>query len=128
MMEGLKGEIMEGLKIFIIERTPKTENVSHEIHDDDTRKVNQEWINSNFGLKTNNVPKIDMMNFDGKDLLSSQDTLKNISAKLYFLGTTYCLIQNNVVFAYHCFIQFLLDSLKFSLNMSKPSQLKGIRV
>jgi gas vesicle protein len=41
MMEGLKGEIMEGLKIFIIERTPERENVSHEIHDEDIRKVNQ---------------------------------------------------------------------------------------
>jgi hypothetical protein len=66
-MDGLKGEIMEGLKNFLIERTPESENVSHEIHDEDTRKVNQEWRNSNFGLKTNHVPKIDMRNFDGKD-------------------------------------------------------------
>jgi hypothetical protein len=29
--------------------------------------VNQEWRNSNFGLKTNHVPKIDMRKFDGKD-------------------------------------------------------------
>jgi hypothetical protein len=41
MMEGLKWEIMEGLKNFIIERTLESENVSHEIHDEDTRKVNQ---------------------------------------------------------------------------------------
>ena len=40
-MDGLKGEIMEGLKNFLIERTPKSENVSHEIHDEDTRKMNQ---------------------------------------------------------------------------------------
>jgi hypothetical protein len=40
MMEGLKGEIMEVLKIFVIEKTPKSENSSHEIHDEDTRKVN----------------------------------------------------------------------------------------
>jgi hypothetical protein len=59
-MDGLKREIMEGLKNFLIERTP-------EIHDEDTRKMNQEWRNSNFGLKTNHVPKIDMRNFDGKD-------------------------------------------------------------
>jgi hypothetical protein len=50
-MDGLKEEIMERLKIFIIERTPESENVSHEIHDEDTRKVNQEWRNSNFRLK-----------------------------------------------------------------------------
>jgi hypothetical protein len=66
-MDGLKGEIMEVLRNFIIEKTPKSENASHEIHDEDTRKVNQEWRNSNFGLKTNHVPKIDMRNFDGKD-------------------------------------------------------------
>jgi hypothetical protein len=66
-MDGLKGEIMEGLKNFLIERTPESENASHEIHDEDTRKVNQEWRNSNFGLKTNHVPKIDMRKFDGKE-------------------------------------------------------------
>jgi hypothetical protein len=66
-MDGLKREIMEGMKNFLIERTPESENVSHEIHDEDTRKMNQEWRNSNFGLKTNHVPKIDMRNFDGKD-------------------------------------------------------------
>jgi hypothetical protein len=62
------------------------------------------------------------------NLLSSQHTLKNISAKLYFLGTTYCLIRTNVVYAYLCFLQFLLDSLKVSLNMSKPSKIKGSNI
>jgi hypothetical protein len=66
-MDGLKREIMEGLKNFLIERTPESENVSHEIHDEDTRKMNHEWRNSNFGLKTNHIPKIDMRKFDGKD-------------------------------------------------------------
>jgi gas vesicle protein len=41
-MDGLKGEIMEVLKNFITEKTPESENASHEIHDEDTRKVNQE--------------------------------------------------------------------------------------
>jgi hypothetical protein len=66
-MDGLKGDIMEVLKNFVIEKTPESENASHEIHDEDTRKVNQEWRNSNFGLNTNHVPKIDMRKFDGKD-------------------------------------------------------------
>jgi hypothetical protein len=66
-MEGLKREIMEGLTIFLIERTPESENVSHEIHDEDKRKMNQEWRNSKFGLKANHFPKIDMRKFDGKD-------------------------------------------------------------
>jgi hypothetical protein len=50
-MDGLKREIMEGMKNFLRERTPEIENVSHEIHDEDTRKMNQEWRNSNFGLR-----------------------------------------------------------------------------
>jgi uncharacterized protein YlaN (UPF0358 family) len=32
-MDGLKREIMEGLKKILIERQPESENVSHEIHD-----------------------------------------------------------------------------------------------
>jgi hypothetical protein len=66
-MDGLKKDIMEGLKIFIIERTPESENVSHEIHEEDTRRMNQEWRNSKFGLKTNHVPNIYMRKFDDKD-------------------------------------------------------------
>ena len=66
-IDGLKREIMEGLKKILIEREPESENVSHEIHDEDIRNVNQEWRNSKFGLKTNHVPKIDMRKFDGKD-------------------------------------------------------------
>jgi hypothetical protein len=41
-MVGLKGEIMEGLKKLLIERPPESDNVSHEIHDEDTRKMNQD--------------------------------------------------------------------------------------
>jgi hypothetical protein len=41
-MDGLKGEIMEVLKIFVTEKTPESGNAFHEIHDEDTRKVNQE--------------------------------------------------------------------------------------
>jgi hypothetical protein len=67
MMEGLKGDIMEVLKNFVTEKTPGSENASHEIHDEDTRKVNQYWRNSNFGLNINHIPKIDMRKFDGKN-------------------------------------------------------------
>jgi len=41
MMDGLKREIMAGLKNFLIERTPESENVSHEIHEKETRKLNE---------------------------------------------------------------------------------------
>jgi hypothetical protein len=66
-MDGLKEEIMEVLKNFVTKKTPESENASHEIYDEDTRKANQEWRNFNFGLKTNHVHKIDMRKFDGKD-------------------------------------------------------------
>jgi hypothetical protein len=66
-MDDFKREIMEGLKNLLIERPPESENLSHEIHDQDTRKMNQYWRNSNFGLKTNHFPKINMRKFDGKD-------------------------------------------------------------
>jgi hypothetical protein len=66
-MDSMEAKIMEVMKNFVTEKTPKSENSSHEIHDEDTRKVNQEWRNSNFGLKTNHIPKIDMRKFDGKD-------------------------------------------------------------
>jgi hypothetical protein len=41
-MDGLKGEIMEGLKKLLIERPLESDNVSHEIHDEDTMKMNQD--------------------------------------------------------------------------------------
>jgi hypothetical protein len=41
-MDGLRGEIMEGLKKLLIGRPPESDNVSHEIHDEDTRKMNQD--------------------------------------------------------------------------------------
>jgi hypothetical protein len=66
-MDSMEAKIMEVMKNFVTEKTPKSENACHEIHDEDTRKVNQEWRNSNIGLKTNHVPKIDMKKFDGKD-------------------------------------------------------------
>jgi gas vesicle protein len=40
-IDGLKGEIMEVLKKFVIEKTPESENATHEIHDEDTKNVNQ---------------------------------------------------------------------------------------
>jgi hypothetical protein len=48
-MDGLKEDIMEGLKNFVIERKTKSENVSHEIHDENTRKVNNNGENQTLG-------------------------------------------------------------------------------
>jgi hypothetical protein len=69
-LDGLKREIMEGLKNFLIERPTESENVSLEMHVEDTRKMNKEWRNSNVELKTNHFPKINMRKFDGKDTIT----------------------------------------------------------
>ena len=43
------------------------ERVVKETHDENKRNVNHDFIDSNIGLKTHHVPKIDMRKFDGKD-------------------------------------------------------------
>ena len=41
-MDSMKAKIMEVLKKFVTEKTPESENASHEIHDEDTRMMNQD--------------------------------------------------------------------------------------
>jgi len=48
---------------------PNGENVLDETHDENKRNVNHDFKDSNFGLNTHHIPKIDMMKFDGKDLV-----------------------------------------------------------
>ena len=66
-MDGLKSDIMEGLQVLLQERHHESDNISHEIHEEDTEKVNHAWRNLGSGLRTNHIPKIDMRKFDGKD-------------------------------------------------------------
>ena len=58
---------MEGLTKLLQEMLPNGENVVDETHDENKRNVNHDSIDSNFGLKTHYIPKIDMKKFDGKD-------------------------------------------------------------
>ena len=62
---------MEELKInmnkLLQERVTKGERVVNETHDENKRNVNHDSIDSNVGLKTHHIPKIDMRKFDGKD-------------------------------------------------------------
>jgi hypothetical protein len=41
-MDSMEAKIMKVMKNFVTEKTSKSENASHEIHDEDTRKMNQE--------------------------------------------------------------------------------------
>ena len=62
-MEGLK----EGLTKLIQEIIPNGEKVVDETHDENKINVNRDFINSNVGLKTHHIPKINTRKFDGKD-------------------------------------------------------------
>ena len=62
-IEGLK----EGLTKLIHERLHNGENVLDETHDENKRNFNHDFIESNVGLKTHHIPKIDMRKFYGKD-------------------------------------------------------------
>ena len=73
-MDDLKIDLktdMEELKInmnkLLQERVTKGERVVKETHDENKRNVNHDSIDSNVGLKTHHIPKIDMRKFDGKD-------------------------------------------------------------
>jgi len=69
-MNGMDAK-MEELKInlnkFLQEMVTNGERVVNETHDENKRNVNRDFIDSNVGLKTHYVPKIDMRKFDGKD-------------------------------------------------------------
>ena len=71
--EKLKGN-MEDLKIdltkLLQEMLTNGERVVKETHDENKINVNHDFIDSNIGLKTHHVPKIDMRKFDGKDLVT----------------------------------------------------------
>jgi len=62
-MEGLK----EGGTKMLQERPPNNEKVVEETHDEKKINVNHDFIESKIGLKTHNIPNIDMRKFDGKD-------------------------------------------------------------
>ena len=62
-MEDLKTDLTK----FLQEMLTNGERLVKEIHDENKRNVNHDFIDSNIGTKTHHVPKIDMRKFDGKD-------------------------------------------------------------
>jgi len=75
-MDGIEAKLkgnMEDLKIdltkLLKEMFTNGERLVKEIHDENKRNVNHDFINSNVGLKTHHVLKINMRKFDGKDSL-----------------------------------------------------------
>ena len=60
--------LKEGLTRLIQETIPNGGNIVEETHDENKINVNGDFINSNVGLKTHHIPKIDMRKFDGKDI------------------------------------------------------------
>lgn len=73
-MEDLKSDIkvdikgdMEFFTKLLQERLPSGDKISQETHEQKKRNVNYDFRDSNFGLKTNHIPKIYMKKFNGKD-------------------------------------------------------------
>ena len=61
---------MEGLTKLIQEMIPNGENIVEETRDENKINVNHDFINSNVGLNNHHIPKMDMKEFDGKDLVT----------------------------------------------------------
>ena len=65
---------MEYLKIdlttLLQEILTNGERVVKETHDENKRNLNHDFIDPSVGLKTHHAPKIDMRNFDGKDIVT----------------------------------------------------------
>ena len=73
-MDDLKIDLktdMDELKInmnnLLQEMGTKGERVLKETHDENKRNVNHDFVDTNVGSKTHNIPKTDMRKFDGKD-------------------------------------------------------------
>ena len=69
-MENMKNDLkvdIEGLAKLKQEMFPNGEKVVEETHDENKINVNHDFIDSNVGLNTHYIPKIDMRKFDGKD-------------------------------------------------------------
>jgi len=49
---------------------PNVGKVVHEDHNENKRNVNHDFRHSDFGLNTHHTLKIDMRNFNGKDLVT----------------------------------------------------------
>ena len=72
-MENMKNDLkvdIEGLAKLIQEIFPNGEKIVEETHDENKINVNSDFINSNFGGKNHNIPKMDMRIFDEKDLVT----------------------------------------------------------
>ena len=73
-IEDMKNDLKENMKCLkeyltklIQEIILIGEKVVQETHDENKINFNCDFINSNVGLKTHHIPKIDMRKFDGKD-------------------------------------------------------------
>jgi len=66
-MEDKMEDLKTDLKNLLQKMFTNGERVVKETHDENKRNVNHDFIDSNVGLKTHHVPKIDMRKFDGKD-------------------------------------------------------------
>jgi len=98
-------DLKTDLTNFLQEILTNGEKVVKETHDVNKSNVNHDSIDSNFGLKTHHIPKIDMRKFDGKDpatwILQMEQffDLNNVPHNFYYLR------KLHVVDAKHAYIE-----------------------
>jgi len=66
-MEGKMEDLKTDLTMLLQEMFNNGERVVKETYDENKINVNHDFIDSNFGLNTHHIPKINMRKFDGKD-------------------------------------------------------------
>eukprot|EP00253_Pinus_taeda_P025302 PITA_25302 len=124
-MEGLKG----GLEKLLQEMLPNGEKVVEETHDEKKIKVSHDFIDSNVGLKTHHVPRIDMRKFDGKDpvtwILQTEQYfhLHNVQRTQKVHITTLYLEPNQFVWI-DVFIGTLKDNIQHEVRLWEPDSLE----
>jgi len=105
-MEGKMDDLKTDLTKLLQEMFTNGEKVVKETHYEKKINVNNDFIDSNVGLKTHHVPKTDMRNIDGKDpitwilqmeqffnLHNVKNTQKVCVATLFFGSKSVCMVS-----------------------------------
>eukprot|EP00253_Pinus_taeda_P024457 PITA_24457 len=133
-MDGMEAKMngmdtkMEELKInlnkLLQQMVTNGERVVKETCDENKRNVNHDVIDSNVGLKTHHVPKINMRKFDGKDLktwILQMEQFFNLHNVVHI--ATLCFEPNQFVWI-DVFIGTLKDNIQHEVHLWEPDSLE----
>ena len=128
-MENMKNDLkvdIESQTKLIQEMIPNGEKIVEETHDEKKINFNRDFINSNVGLKTHHILKIDMRKFYGKDpvtwilqmeqyfdLNNMQNTQKVCIATLHLEQNTFvwyrCLCSRKKIVTWSIFMEEMIS-------------------